>query len=248
MRAASKHKDGRILSLGVSCDAREAKEPSRQGGDFFAFVQQRDGSLTIVVGDASAKTSEGRLHAHVLKRAFRMAALEYVNPSCILSGMSRGFVRAARVQPPAEQFASAFVARIDTLAGRLDYASAGTEGAMLFRCLTTHEHLIATGPLLGMQSRPYYGERSTHFAPGNLLVAYTDGVIEARSTHDATFLGTCGLAKLVHNVLRLSLSPQHGNLIARLDEYAGGVYNDDATLVCVTASEATRSLKCSSKH
>jgi serine phosphatase RsbU (regulator of sigma subunit) len=170
-----------------------------------------------------------------------MAALEHVNPSQILIAMSRELVRAVRVQPPAEQFASAFVARIDTLAGRLDYASAGVEGGMLFRCLTSHEHLIATGPLLGMQSRPYYGERSTQFSPGNLLVAYTDGVVEARSTRDATFLGTYGLAKLVHNTLSLSLSPQHGNLIARLDEYAGGVYNDDATLVCVTASEASRS-------
>lgn len=203
-------------------------------------VQHNDGSLTIAVGDASAKATEGRLHAHVLKRGFRMAALQHVKPSEILGAMSRELIRVVRVQPPAEHFASAFVARIDTLAGRLDYASAGVEGGMLFRCLTSHEHLIATGPLLGMQSRPNYGERSTDFVPGNLLVAYTDGVVEARSTGDVTFLGTCGLAKLVHSALRLSLSPQHGNLIARLDEYTGGVYNDDATLVCVTASEANR--------
>jgi len=228
----------RLLSLSVSHDVRESKEAARQGGDFFASVQQSDGCLTIAVGDASAKSMKGRYHAHLLKRSFRMAAFQHRKPSEILNTMSREFVNSTRLQPPAEQFASAFIAHIDTHTRRLTYAGAGVEGGMVFRCLTSHEHLIATGPLLGMHDSPDYGERAIAFHPGNVLVAYTDGVTEARSIRDATLLGSRGLAKLVHDTLRLSLAPAYGHLMTRLDTFVGGSYNDDATLVCVTASEA----------
>jgi hypothetical protein len=125
------------------------------------------------------------------------------------------------------------VLKIDFGNATLTYAAAGVEAGIVFANRTRHEHLVATGPLLGIAERPIYLERSLSFGPGHVLVAYTDGVTEAQSVHSSKALGSFGIVRSMNEVRRSGLTDVRA-LWRCIDRYTGGIYNDDATLALLT--------------
>ena len=210
---------------------RRSSDYRKRGGDFIAYDFSA-GRLMLTIGDASAKQSQGRTIAKILRRSFR-ASLRMESPRRILGAMSDALVVQAGLIPPSPSFASVLVATIDLESGVLSYAAAGVEGGLVFGDPSPHVHLGPTGPLLGLERHPTYEERAMRFLPGDTLVTYTDGVIEAPAATSDGYLGSSGLVRSMRR------TQQAGELSIRalwkeIGQFTGHVYHDDATLAIIT--------------
>jgi sigma-B regulation protein RsbU (phosphoserine phosphatase) len=76
-------------------------------------------------------------------------------------------------------FPTLFYARIDPLERRLQYVSAGHETALLIRKDTVRlQRLERTGTVLGLTNHTAYAHRTLTLDPGDVLIAFTDGIAE----------------------------------------------------------------------
>jgi sigma-B regulation protein RsbU (phosphoserine phosphatase) len=196
-------------------------------GDWFDVWDLEDGRVALVVVDISGHGAEAGLFALRLKDLLVSAVAIFPQP-----GAALGWV-ASRLGDTGERFATIFLAVVDVSRERLLYASAG-HPAVLLASPSSVATLLPTGPLIG----PLRGSWDTSAAPlpsNAVLVAYTDGLIEARSELGEEF----GSGRLLEVVTRVR-AERPGAVVdacrAELDGFAAGRFADDVTLVAVAAT------------
>jgi sigma-B regulation protein RsbU (phosphoserine phosphatase) len=77
-------------------------------------------------------------------------------------------------------FVTLFFGVLDPSSGRLRYINCGHNPPVLIRANGSHRLLPPTGPAMGMLPDSDYALGHATLAPGDSLLAYTDGVVEAR--------------------------------------------------------------------
>lgn len=144
-------------------------------GDFYDVVALDARRTAVVVADVAGHGIEPAITAFQAKYLLRVFLRQYRDPAQALEELNRQMANAERP----DEFVSLFVATIDTAVGTLRYASAGHPPGWLW-----HDReiapLAATGPVLLMDPGATYHSIERPFAPGDLVVAYTDGLTEAR--------------------------------------------------------------------
>ena len=151
--------------------------PSREiGGDSYDYLKWGNG-LLVSVADVAGKGVPAallmsNLHAGLRGQAHRPAALGQV-----LNELNALIF--ASTDPG--RFITLAIANIDPAADRLVYANAGHNPPFVRRRDGTIELLAESGILLGIMPDADYGETETRLAPGDTLVLYTDGVVEAQN-------------------------------------------------------------------
>jgi serine phosphatase RsbU (regulator of sigma subunit) len=229
---------------------RSPNDALRAGGDFVVARRHFDRTITFMVTDLWAKAGEANFYADRMEYTFRKLSLTVLSPAHMLAHLDREFSRHLRVRSDIEGSASAVVVTCDTN-GKVRYAAAGTDTALLFRGPARHLHLESTGPLLGFDNAQRYSEKGFTFHPDDLLVVCTDGVTEARSGWpDRSRLGTRGLAGILQQLISTKGRPTCEDLMERVGDWVGGEFQDDATAVFVTpgirAAEQSESASFSS--
>ncbi|MHC5119623.1 MAG: PP2C family protein-serine/threonine phosphatase [Planctomycetota bacterium] len=76
---------------------------------------------------------------------------------------------------------------LDVLSGDFTFAAAGHPGPVLIRCNGQPEMIAASAYPVGVSPKPDYQDQTLKLAPGDKLILYTDGVVEALSSRDITF-------------------------------------------------------------
>ena len=144
-------------------------------GDFYDFLQVDDRRVTILVADVSGHGVPAALIASMLKVAFAAQAHHARNPAEVLSGLN-----AALGGLIAGQFVTAACAFIDLEAQTVTYAGAGHPPTLLLRKGSDAViELAENGLFLGPFPHARYANVSASFTPGDCLLLYTDGIIEA---------------------------------------------------------------------
>jgi len=151
--------------------------PAREvGGDFYDFLPFEDGQLGFVIGDATGKGVPAALVMATVHTMLRTAVQGMTSPGEVLARVND--LLAAEI--PAGMFVTCFFMLLDPKNGRLCYANAGHE-------LPYHRHdgsvaeLWATGMPLGMLPGSSYEEYEASLAPGEDLLFYSDGLVEAHN-------------------------------------------------------------------
>jgi sigma-B regulation protein RsbU (phosphoserine phosphatase) len=130
-----------------------------------------------------------------------------------------------------EMFISAFYAVVDPVACEVRYANTGHPHAFLLAEGRDFERLAASDPPLGMHDQPPATSRRPWNPGRDLLVLFTDGVSDARSTDDAR-LGEDRVLDAIRTHRDAPPSEILERVIAELDEHAAGEpRRDDLTLV-----------------
>jgi sigma-B regulation protein RsbU (phosphoserine phosphatase) len=161
-------------------------------GDFFTVNNSPDG-VVLVLGDICGKgLAAGMWTTHLVGRV-NVHASSDSNPARIVSEVNNDVCLTGQLAP----LASLFVARLNPDTGRLDYCSAGHPPAILLRNTGEVELLCDGGLLLGVIPSASYVTGSVQLRPGDVLLAYSDGVLESRNGAEEEF----GLARL-ENQLR----------------------------------------------
>lgn len=159
-------------------------QPARAvGGDFYDFLPFSDGRLGIVIGDVTDKGVPAALVMATTRSMLRTAAQEgQATPGAVLARANDLLFP----DIPPRMFVTCLYGILNPNTGALTYANAGhdlphqrQEGGAV--------ELRATGMPLGLMPGMSYEERETILAPGDSILFYSDGLVEAHNTERDMF-------------------------------------------------------------
>jgi serine phosphatase RsbU (regulator of sigma subunit)/predicted ester cyclase len=207
---------------------RPAKEV---GGDFYDFIDLEDGRLGLVVGDATG---------HGVPAALMMANTQSVLRAVAQRGGSEpGRILAEvnevlRTYIPPSMFVTCFYGLLDPESGSFRYANAG-HNLPYCRQEGTAIELRATGMPLGLMPGMSYEEKEITLKPGESVLLYSDGLVEAHDPRREMF-GLLRMQGLVGT--HPGGATLIDSLLAELEHFTGEGWEqeDDITLVTVRRS------------
>ena len=210
------------LSYGAHC--RQARE---LGGDCYDFVPLSCNRLAFAIGDASGKGLAAALMISNVQSSLRTASLWSGDDGvAVLSAVNRQ-VHASALSA---RYATLFYGVFDGATRMLHYVNAGHNPPMLLRGDGSTVWLETGGAPLGMFADSNYREGSIRLQPGDLLVAYTDGVTEAQNSAGEEW-GVEGLREAAGNCYARCADDIIEAVFASLDDFSRGRQADDATVV-----------------
>jgi sigma-B regulation protein RsbU (phosphoserine phosphatase) len=151
-------------------------------GDFFTLEQTSRGIL-LALGDICGKGLAAGMWTTYLVGLIGSHAAANPEPQAIATGINRELCRMSSGAPPA----SLFLALLDSATGRLDYCNAGHPPTLLLRAGGQLELLSEGGTLLGAVPEACFAEGRVELRAGDVMLAYSDGILESRNTADEEF-------------------------------------------------------------
>jgi len=161
------------LELG---DVYESAARVEVGGDVYDYLTLGDGRLAVVLGDVTGHGVDATADMAMAKYVFRSLAREHVDPGEFLAAANE--VVSSEIAPG--RFITMVELVIDAAKGEVACASGGHPAPRLVQPDGTVEGILARGLALGIDAPQVYETVRAEFAPGAIVVAYTDGVVEAR--------------------------------------------------------------------
>jgi sigma-B regulation protein RsbU (phosphoserine phosphatase) len=209
----------------------ESKPAAAVGGDFFDFLPASHGSLVLSIGDVTGKGVPAALVMAGLQASVRTLARSRDLDLC---GVINELNRLLWDMSPTNMFATIFYARIEISANRLTYVNAGQEPALLIRPGSGQVwRLSSTATVLGLSLRCAYRENTIEFRPGDILVAFTDGISEACDRKEVPF-GEAGVLSVIEQQPELTSSSLVDLVMRTVENYAADSdYVDDRTVSVV---------------
>src|SRR5579863_1506587 len=162
-----------IGTLDLSAHCRQAQE---LGGDFFDFVALPDNRVALAVGDASGKGLAAALMISNVQSSLRTAALFSGNDGAAMLGAVNRQLHASSL---ADRYATLFYGVYDGATRTMRYVNAGHNPPMVIRRDGSIDWLETGGAPVGMFPDWFYEEGAVQLDSGDLVLAYTDGLIEA---------------------------------------------------------------------
>ena len=159
--------------------------PAREvGGDFQHIAQLDRTTLCFVIGDVSGNGVPAALFMARVLTVLEASMLRHRHPSTILSEAARQV--AERNQ--ACMFATVLCGVVDVASGRYELASAGHESPLLRQADgRVRVQAMQSGPALGISADAGYPCARGLLAPGEYLLAYTDGISETQCPRQRWF-------------------------------------------------------------
>jgi sigma-B regulation protein RsbU (phosphoserine phosphatase) len=200
------------------------------GGDFYDVYElpRQPGCFGLAIADVTGKGLTAALMMAFTRAVLRSAAYNGTGPGDALARTNRVLVRDARTG----LLVTAFLGVLDADAGQVRYAIAGHEPPLLVRGGNVLE-LPAGGTILGLVDGAPEPDRSIELAPGDVLLAYTDGTTDAAAPDGRRF-GAARLQAVVRDLTGTQAADLVEGVVAAVDDWAGGVEQaDDITLLAV---------------
>lgn len=151
-------------------------------GDFYDYISLPGDNLGLVVCDVVGKGVRASLLMASIRASLRAHASNIYAMESVLDRVNRDLCAVALES----DFATMFYAVIDAASGRMTYSTAGHPPALLFRegelC-----HLASGGPMIGIAPGMHWRHQHFTLKPGDVIVAYTDGLSEALNFADEAF-------------------------------------------------------------
>jgi sigma-B regulation protein RsbU (phosphoserine phosphatase) len=204
-------------------------------GDFFK-VMELDAALGLALGDIAGKgLSAGIWQTHLLGLTQR-AARRHSDPARAMAEVNRELWQ-DQSEPP---LTALFLARISPKGNELVYCNAGQPAPLVLRGGKTAERLGEGGPMLGALPTAVYRSGRVRLEPGDMLIAYSDGVTECRNSGDEEF-GAGRLEAIGRAVSGVSANQALFSTLATVLDFADVCSaSDDLTLLVVRRRERRR--------
>jgi predicted permease len=206
------------------------------GGDYYDFIDLPDGRIGLALADIAGKGIAAALLMSVVQASLRVIAEGEVTCAELAAKMNRFLYRSTSTS----SYATFFYAQIDPGRGRLRYVNAGHNPPYLVRRTGAGVDIIELsegGTVLGLFPDMPYQDADVEVRPGDLLVAFTDGVSEARSAADEEF-GEERLKALLRDVAGAPAAEVSAVLADRMRAWSTGAeQHDDLTFVVATINQ-----------
>jgi sigma-B regulation protein RsbU (phosphoserine phosphatase) len=214
--------------------------PARMvSGDYYDFLPLGDEDLGVAVGDISGKgisaallmaSLQATLHSNVMHLHDASVAIGDAAGERDVAGIVARVNRQLYAYTGENRFATFFYAHYDGAQGTLAYCNAGHNPPLHFHgggC----RRLEAGGTVVGIFPEAGYVQETVQLAPGDLVVAYTDGLSECANMEGEEF-GEGRLIELVAAHRDLSAGELKERIIESVMAWRfGGEQTDDITLI-----------------
>ncbi|MGZ4502081.1 MAG: PP2C family protein-serine/threonine phosphatase [Nocardioidaceae bacterium] len=207
-------------------------------GDWWEAVRRASGTTALLIADVAGHGAEAGLVALRFKQ--RITVLLRTDLDLLTAFM----IAAEDLDEDAEKFLSCVLAEVDPTTGTVRWINAGHSAALVARHQGGDEDgkdvvvqdLHPTGPLIGALEHKWRVEETT-LGPGDLLIAMTDGVVEARKGGDEEF-GISGVVDTLRSLERWSPRSTVTELAEAVRTFADDWRRDDVTLVALDLDQA----------
>jgi len=205
------------------------------GGDYYDFLALPGGQLGIAIGDVSGKGIAAALMMASLQASLRGEATRAPeNLAALVSNVNRLVYEASS----ANRYATFFYGQYNPANRALTYVNAGHNPPMLFhkesKCRRV-SRLETGGTVVGLLENFPYQQDSILLAPGDVFIAFTDGISEAMNSADEEW-GEAQLIETVEHCAALCPSEMITRIMQAADAFvAGAKQHDDMTLVVLRA-------------
>lgn len=199
------------------------------GGDLYDFMVLDDGALAVALGDVTGHGVDAAADMAMVKFTFRSLVRRYPEPGEFLAAVNEVVLEEVELG----KFVTMVYLRVDPARTELVCASAGHPRPRMLRADGSVEPLPVGGLALGIVGSQSYEETRTPYAPGDAVVLYTDGVIEARRGRE--LYGTPRLDDFLRRHSQLGARELADAVLVDCREFAGGPLFDDCAVVVVRA-------------
>jgi GAF domain-containing protein len=203
------------------------------GGDFYDAFDLTDGSVAIVVGDVSGKGAEAAAHTAMAKYMLRAFAMRNPGPGSVLFHLNNALCKGL----DDDRFTTLFYGVYDPRMGSLTFADGGHPEPLLYRARSKEIEVIgADGSIVGAFENQRFDQATIDLEPGDILVAYTDGLIETRNVPNGELYG---LARVEESLRRNSnLAASQLTRAIYQDAHAFGSVTDDTVVFALSVKKA----------
>jgi sigma-B regulation protein RsbU (phosphoserine phosphatase) len=200
------------------------------GGDFYDVFPIDDRAWGVVIGDVCGKGPEAAARTSSARYSLRAAAIQEPTASTVLRVVNQALLGDSD-SSPVERFVTALFARLaPTPAGTTVTFSSGGHPLPLVLSATGDVHPVGKeGTLLGVFRDVEVFDATVELAPGDMLVFYTDGVLDS----GAPPLHQEGLETLLRNCRNLPV----GVVVQRIHDVVAGDQRDDVAILAIAAKE-----------
>ena len=199
------------------------------GGDYFDFIEKKDGRYVVALGDVSGKGTGAALLMSSVHAAVRAQATTRLSASEVVGEINQYIYD----NTPSNRFVTLFYSELDPRSHQLNYITAGHNSPLLVRTTGEVTTLDIGGFPVGITPFADYREGWAELTPGDVLVIYSDGVTESLNEEGEEF----GEARLIE-IVQKNRGRTAAGLRDRIDEalakFVGKAKTvDDLTLVIV---------------
>jgi phosphoserine phosphatase RsbU/P len=201
------------------------------GGDYYDFLQFRDGSFGFTVGDVSGKGIPAAVMMASIQMLLR-SSLQH-SGSANLSATLADLNRTLYISSTAERYSTLFCGIISSDYSTLSYVNAGHVSPLHLHSSGSLERLPGSGVPVGLLPDWSYEQFSVRLNLGDTLVVVSDGIIEACNL-EGEFWEEQEVERIVRDHLRMSLPELPALLCDAVDSFASGTEQfDDMTVVAI---------------
>jgi phosphoserine phosphatase RsbU/P len=209
------------------------------GGDVFDYLDYGAGRIAIAVGDVSGKAAPAALYAALVSGILRSLAPQHLSPAAMLTALNDQL----QERKLDSQYVTMLMAVWDDSNQTLQIANAGSVQPLFVAANSdttkppTVRTIQAEGFPLGLFPNAEYEEFTLSTRPGDLIVFFSDGIVDAVNASGEMF-GDERLTKLLesqhHPTAQFTVD---AILQAVTDFQSGTAHFDDETIVVLRATE-----------
>ena len=220
-----------LPNLNLAASSVAAREV---GGDYFDILELDGGELAFIVADVSGKGTSAAFYMAEMQGIFQAVARIESAPDIFLGYTNRALGESLEKNI----FVTAVYGILDCHSGRVSLARAGHTPAVLVDADGNAKLLHSEGLGIGLDRGELFLDvlevEHIQLKPDDLLVLYTDGVIESRNNEGEEF-GYDRLLQTVQGAHNEDAQGVHDAIRQTVDEFAGTNerYDDDLTLLII---------------
>ncbi len=207
------------------------------GGDFFTILQLSDARCAVLVCDVMGHGVRAGLLTALIRGVVEELGERANDPAHVLAEVNQSLMPIVE-QTGQPVFATVFFGIIDLTTHTFVYGNAGHPPPLVLRHSSSAMSRLVPAdpePAAGLLGDFRYSAHQCAFEPGDLFLAYTDGVLEA-ADRNGTMFGEERLRSLLAGCDGLSGSEINDRLLHAVQEHSGStVFEDDVCLVAIEA-------------
>jgi phosphoserine phosphatase RsbU/P len=218
--------------------AFQTRPANTVAGDYYdMFVRPgrapEDERVLLAVADVAGKSIPAAMLMATFQASLRTLAVTESSLTDLIASVNR---YACTNSQGGLRFTTAFLAELDPRTRTLTYINAGHNQPMLCRKSGMLERLDAGGLPIGIRDDASYESGSVVLAPGDWLVIFTDGVVEAVNTSGEEY-GEPRLLSIVASAPNVSPAEMMQRILTGLDVFVGNTpQHDDVTCLLMKVS------------
>lgn len=194
-------------------------------GDLYDFLVADDKQAGLLIADVSGHGVPAALIASMVKMAATSQRANAADPAALLRGMNSALCGNTQ-----GQYVTAAYVYLDAQSKALRYSAAGHPAMLLLRGGSVTE-VAENGMLLAAVDEAAYQSKSLPLQPGDRLLLYTDGIVEARNDAGQLF-GDQSLSTALKDTRLLTPAEAVDHLLTTVQRWAKSQDDDLTVLIC----------------